>query len=235
MLHASDFLVISSTKRLSIEGPQKSLAMNDFYFSEGEKLGTFQSVVASVGPGRIMQYMRDTAQREKTWWKKLASPYPAWYRKLSSPIIRLIALTAYSKFKNAAVWASIVEDLPYHENRVLADLNAKNGMRFEYLYTEELGRRVRSSRRRIARALRPYPVLVLSGDDNINYGHACGTCRFGDDPQTSVLDQNNRAHDVFNLYVVDASFFPSSGGTNPSLTIAADALRVAEAIDEQLC
>lgn len=58
--------------------------------------------------------------------------------------------------------------------------------------------------------------------------HVCGTCRFGDDPASSVLDRNNRAHGVANLYVVDASFFPSSGGTNPALTIAANALRVAE-------
>jgi choline dehydrogenase-like flavoprotein len=49
-----------------------------------------------------------------------------------------------------------------------------------------------------------------------------------------VLDRNNRAHDVSNLYVVDASFFPSSGGTNPSLTIAANALRAAGAIHAQL-
>jgi choline dehydrogenase-like flavoprotein len=57
--------------------------------------------------------------------------------------------------------------------------------------------------------------------------HACGTCRFGSDPGTSVLDANNRAHELDNLYVVDSSFFPTSGGTNPSLTIAANALRVA--------
>jgi choline dehydrogenase-like flavoprotein len=43
-----------------------------------------------------------------------------------------------------------------------------------------------------------------------------------------VLDRNNRAHGLVNLYVVDSSFFPSSGGTNPSLTIAANALRVAD-------
>jgi len=49
-----------------------------------------------------------------------------------------------------------------------------------------------------------------------------------------VLDRNNRAHDVSNLYVVDASFFPSSGGTNPTLTIAANALRVAGSIEQTL-
>jgi len=75
---------------------------------------------------------------------------------------------------------------------------------------------------------------VLSGDNNLNFGHTCGTCRFGEDPSASVLDRNNRSHDLSNLYVVDASFFPSSGGTNPSLTIAANALRAAEAMHRQL-
>ena len=74
----------------------------------------------------------------------------------------------------------------------------------------------------------------MTGENNLNFYHACGTCRFGDDPETSVLDANNRAHDIENLYVVDASFFPSSAGINPSLTIAANALRVAEKIDRQL-
>ena len=70
--------------------------------------------------------------------------------------------------------------------------------------------------------------LVKQAENNQRIAHACGTCRFGNDPQTSVLDQNNRCHELENLYVVDSSFFPSSGGTNPSLTIAANALRVAD-------
>jgi choline dehydrogenase-like flavoprotein len=63
--------------------------------------------------------------------------------------------------------------------------------------------------------------------NNRRIAHACGTCRFGDDPRASVLDRNCRAHGLDNLFVVDSSFFPTSGGTNPSLTIAANALRVA--------
>ena len=58
--------------------------------------------------------------------------------------------------------------------------------------------------------------------------HQNGTCRFGTDPTTSVLDINCRAHDVDNLYVVDSSFFCSSSAVNPSLTIIANALRVAD-------
>lgn len=60
--------------------------------------------------------------------------------------------------------------------------------------------------------------------------HQVGTCRFGTDPQTSVLDTNCCAHDVENLYVVDSSFMPSMGAMNPTLTIYANALRVADHI-----
>jgi choline dehydrogenase-like flavoprotein len=58
--------------------------------------------------------------------------------------------------------------------------------------------------------------------------HQNGTIRFGDDPKTSVLDRNCRSHEVDNLYVVDASFFPSSAAVNPALTIIANALRVGD-------
>ena len=60
--------------------------------------------------------------------------------------------------------------------------------------------------------------------------HQNGTCRFGTNPATSVLDLHCKAHDVQNLYVVDASFFVSCGAFNPSLTIAANALRVGDHI-----
>lgn len=65
---------------------------------------------------------------------------------------------------------------------------------------------------------------------DLNYGHPCGTLRFGDDPAMSVLDKDCRAHGLANLWVVDASFMPTSMGVNPSLTIAANALRVADVI-----
>jgi choline dehydrogenase-like flavoprotein len=58
--------------------------------------------------------------------------------------------------------------------------------------------------------------------------HQAGTLRFGTDPATSVLDINCKAHGVQNLYVTDASFFPSIGAVNPTLTIIANALRVAD-------
>ncbi|MGQ0543621.1 MAG: GMC oxidoreductase [Blastocatellia bacterium] len=64
--------------------------------------------------------------------------------------------------------------------------------------------------------------------------HQNGTIRFGDDPQSSVLDRNCKAHDIDNLYVVDGSFFPSSSAVNPALTIMANALRVGRHLLERL-
>ena len=59
-------------------------------------------------------------------------------------------------------------------------------------------------------------------------GHQAGTCRFGNDPDSSVLDSNCKAHQLDNLYVVDTSFFCSIGAVNPSLTAMANALRVGD-------
>jgi choline dehydrogenase-like flavoprotein len=64
--------------------------------------------------------------------------------------------------------------------------------------------------------------------------HQVGTIRFGNDPKASALDANCRTHDVDNLYVVDGSFFVSSGAVNPALTIMANALRVGQHIAERL-
>ncbi|ESA36398.1 choline dehydrogenase-like flavoprotein [Leptolyngbya sp. Heron Island J] len=62
----------------------------------------------------------------------------------------------------------------------------------------------------------------------------CGTCRFGNDRTTSVLDPNCRTHDVENLYVVDSSFFPSNASVSPALTVIANALRVGEHLTQRL-
>ena len=64
--------------------------------------------------------------------------------------------------------------------------------------------------------------------------HQIGTCKFGENPQTSVLNLDCRSHDLENLYVVDASFMPSMGAMNPTLTMIANALRVADHLKERL-
>jgi choline dehydrogenase-like flavoprotein len=64
--------------------------------------------------------------------------------------------------------------------------------------------------------------------------HQAGTCRFGTDPATSVVDVNCRAHELDNLYVVDTSVFPSIGAVNPALTAMANSLRVGDHLLERL-
>jgi choline dehydrogenase-like flavoprotein len=226
MFHPSDLVAVSPRRPApSPAGPGKALALNDFYVSDGQKLGTFQS--AGIDRARLLHYLPTAAGRATRWQRRPVGPL--------RPLLRLAARAGARALRDTAVFATIVEDLPYRDNRIVPDRRAGRGMRFEYRYPDELRARTAAFRTRLAAVLgRHHRVAILTGENNLNYSHACGTCRFGDDPATSVLDRNSRAHDVLNLYVADASFFPSSGGTNPGLTIAANALRVAEAIDRQL-
>jgi choline dehydrogenase-like flavoprotein len=86
--------------------------------------------------------------------------------------------------------------------------------------------------RRVRRAVRKagYPVIFTERMGIETNSHQCGTAVAGHDPSTSVLNPDCRAHDLDNLWVVDSSFFPSSAALNPALTIAANALRVADTI-----
>ena len=77
-------------------------------------------------------------------------------------------------------------------------------------------------------------MMFLNFGPNLNFGHPSGTLRFGTDPATSVLDADCKAHDLDNLYVADASFMPTSMGVNPSMTIAANALRVGDILAARL-
>ncbi len=81
----------------------------------------------------------------------------------------------------------------------------------------------------LARSLHLGQRIPLAG-----VAHQNGTIRFGHDPKTSALDANCKAHELDNLYVVDASFFASSGAVNPALTIMANALRVGDHLLERL-
>jgi choline dehydrogenase-like flavoprotein len=130
------------------------------------------------------------------------------------------------------------EDLPRPDNRirydgerVVLDL-APNNL--------EAHRRLRTKLEHILSAAGATPVLLersLYFGQNVPIGgtaHQAGTARFGRDPATSVLDLDCKAHELDNLYLVDASFFPSIGAVNPTLTIIANALRVADLIKRRL-
>ena len=124
------------------------------------------------------------------------------------------------------------EDLPKPDNRIyykdgavrldLFETNVKAHQLFQRKMQEKIGK-VGMTTHIIDRTLF---VGRAFGTDATT--HQAGTLRFGDDPATSVLDRWCKAHDVDNLYITDASFFPSVGAVNPTLTIVANALRVAD-------
>lgn len=123
-------------------------------------------------------------------------------------------------------WWVMSEDLPDPRNRVTL---ATDGAIRVHWRANNLAAHVRLVR--AARAMMRaagYPVILTQRMGIETNSHQCGTARFGSDPASSVLDPLCRAHDIENLYVVDSSFFPSSAATNPALTIAAQALRVAD-------
>jgi choline dehydrogenase-like flavoprotein len=123
-------------------------------------------------------------------------------------------------------WLVMSEDIAHPGNKV--ELTEKGQIRVAWKPTNMQSHRLLVSRARIALRKAGYPLIfheLLGVESN---PHQCGTLRFGNDPATSVLNQSCRSHDVSNLFVVDASFFPSSAAVNPALTIAAQALRVAE-------
>ncbi len=125
-------------------------------------------------------------------------------------------------------WWISSEDLPDPENRVVLKGNGEIGLHYTK-NNQEGHRRLIKKLKQIIRAIEP--AIFLSEDMPIGaVAHQVGTCRFGKDPKTSVLDVNCKAHDVENLYVVDGSFFPSSSAVNPGLTIMANALRVADVL-----
>jgi choline dehydrogenase-like flavoprotein len=146
-------------------------------------------------------------------------------------VVPWIPLWAYDAWVARGVdWLAVTEDLPDQKNRV--GLTADGRIRLNYT-PNNLGPHARlvKEMKRILRQLGFWLVVAHSHQER-NTTHQCGTLVFGTDSRSSVLDTWCRAHDVENLFVVDASFFPSSAAVNPALTIAAQALRVADYIRE---
>jgi choline dehydrogenase-like flavoprotein len=118
------------------------------------------------------------------------------------------------------------EDLPTRDNR--ATLAPDGGIRVHWTPNNLAAHRdlVRHTRRAIRAA--GYPIVLTQRMDIATNSHMCGTAVMGRDARASVLDPTCRAHDVENLWIVDSASFPSSTALNPALTIAANALRVAD-------
>ena len=123
-------------------------------------------------------------------------------------------------------WWVMSEDLPDPENRVSLTSNGRIRIHWKPNNLTTHRQLLKRARRMLQRA--GYPIIFSQQMRIETNSHQCGTLKMGNDPATSVLDPYCRMHGLTNLRVVDASFFPSSGAMNPALTIAAQALRVAD-------
>jgi choline dehydrogenase-like flavoprotein len=192
---------------------QKTLAINDFYLAGPHApypLGQIQS------QGRTHPIM---AKITGDAWNYRGIP------------MRYIPLWAYDEWVSRATdWLAMTEDLPDPDNRVRLDAGGRIVLEYRPNNLRAHERLVGELRGILGRLGYWSPKIFAHSAGARNTTHQCGTLVFGTDPRTSVLDPFCRAHDVENLFVVDASFFPSSAAVNPGLTIAAQALRVADHI-----
>ena len=195
---------------------QKTMALSDFYFGSDDwdyPLGLIQ-MNASIDAEQVK-----------------AEALPQWMEWLPDLPFDEIARHSMNFWLQA-------EDLPRPHNRIYY----KDGnVHLDFVETNpEALKRLKRKLEDVLTAIGQPAVLLerslyLSKDIPLSgTAHQAGTCRFGTDPATSVLNLDCRAHEVDNLYVTDASFFPSIGAVNPTLTIIANALRVADIIRERL-
>ncbi len=204
MAHLATMISAFDRRRTNDTVFQKTVAINDFYLA------------GAGGPYPLGQIQ----SQGRTQAVVLKSEAP-WYG-------RWIPLPAWEWWANGAVdWLAMSEDLPLVENRVALGPDGRIHLHYR---PSNAG----SHRRLVARmesVLRDIGFFTISHSlGTRNTTHQCGTLCFGTDQQSSVLDVWCRTHDLSNLYVVDASFFPSSAAVNPGLTIVAQALRVADFI-----
>jgi choline dehydrogenase-like flavoprotein len=218
--HTADLFAIWSPQRYDRRGRQKkAISVRDFYVVQGERLGYVQSMGIEIGRGAIALQLKNVMRRHGVRSERLLSL-----------LAKVPSHVGAAFLGNAGLFAAMTEDDPDPGNRVTIDPEQPDGARFTYAITDDVRRRADALRDRFAAAIRPWRMARLSNNLEMNHGHPCGTCRFGDDPKSSVLDRDCRAHGLDNLFVVDGSFMPRSGAMNPSLTIAANALRVAPRI-----
>lgn len=219
MFHLNEMIAVWPPKDARAAGPTKAISLRDHYVVDGQRMGMVQAMGVDVGYGEILHYLGQMTERSR-------------FRRVPGikPLLRLPAAVAAQAFGDAKIFVGLLEDLPYADNRVSFDPAAPDRIQVDYTLHPELLTRRRAFRKAIHRGFKGSRRMFLGLTPELNFGHPSGTVRFGADPVHSVLDADCRAHDLTNLYVADASFMPTSMGVNPSLTIAANALRVADAI-----
>jgi choline dehydrogenase-like flavoprotein len=196
---------------------QKTLGVNDYYFASDAwefPMGNIQMVGKSV---------------------------PAMYRGETPKITKLapFGLSLKEVAEHAVDFWLSTEDLPQAENRVTVDSAGRVNLAYKPSNDGARDRLLEQLRSLLGhlglqRHLIPRWAYLENKIPVAGVAHQAGTCRFGSDPASSVLNTDCRAHELDNLYVVDTSFFPSISAVNPALTAMANALRVGDHLLERL-
>jgi choline dehydrogenase-like flavoprotein len=196
---------------------QKTLGLNDFYF-RGPDFDYPMGNIQMIGKSQTPMF-----RGEKPLEAELASTW---------------ALDDVAKHA-VDFWLS-TEDLPQSENRITLDQNGTIRLRYR-ASNPTAGRELYRQLRSMLGVMGMHEdhlihrfAYMKSANPIAGVAHQAGTCRFGTDPATSVLDVNCKAHELDNLYVVDTSFFPSIGAVNPALTAMANAIRVGDHLLDRL-
>jgi choline dehydrogenase-like flavoprotein len=216
MFHNSKAVVALSKERNDTVF-QKTLGLNDFYFSAPDYDWPI---------GNVQMVGKSNAEAMKGEEPKLTKLAPHF---------------ALDDVAHHAIdfWLT-TEDLPHPDNRVTLAADGNVKLTYSSSNDEEADRLYHELKKILNHAgLADHHVLDKNFYMNMSIpiagvAHQAGTCRFGHDPATSVLDENCRAHELDNLYVVDTSFFPSIGAVNPALTAMANGIRVGEHIVERM-
>jgi choline dehydrogenase-like flavoprotein len=190
---------------------QKTLGINDFYFATKD----YQWPM-----GNIQMIGKSNAEAMRGEKPKVTKLSPEW--------------TLSDVAKHAVDFWLTTEDLPAADNRVTTDRDGQVHLAYSATNDEEADRLYGELKQILNHTgMAEHHVLGKNFYMDMSIplagcAHQAGTCRFGTDPATSVLDVNCKAHELDNLYVVDTSFFPSIGAVNPALTAMANAIRVGE-------
>jgi len=209
--------VVALSKEPNDTTYQKTLGLNDFYLGAEDY---------DWPVGNIQMIGKSNAEAMKGEEPNLTKLAPHWS----------LAEVA----RHAVDFWLTTEDLPKPENRVTVDGEANVHLAYASTNDEEADRLYHELKKILNDVgMAEHHVLrknfYMAMDIPIaGSAHQSGTCRFGTDPATSVLDTDCKAHELDNLYVVDTSFFPSIGAVNPGLTAMANALRVGAHLRERM-
>lgn len=200
MNHNATFMLAIDPRTVNDSVYQKTIHFNDFYFDDGQGSGPL---------GQVQLLGKVTAPILKT----------------RIPVVPEMALGPVSR--RSVDWYLVSEDLPRKESRVRLD---GRQVILEWRVSNMTAHNTLVARVKERMRAAGYPIILSQLVDGRLPSHQCGTTRIGDDPAAYVCDPWCRSFDHTNLFIVDAGFLPTSAAVNPSLTVAAQALRVADYI-----